>query len=168
MCNVHFDVQAKLCILHYPVHCLTTVCFATSAFAETLVTAICRHCLLCLALSLFPLHFSDGQGGGSQVDEREWFRSTSSHLEDNSSQALPRLSGETEYPGLTSRHLGEFSVDGGDGASTFGGSSVTGGVGQHMRSSHSRHLEAHSGKMSLLQVWCMRSCSMRSWALRCL
>jgi hypothetical protein len=95
---------------------------------------------------------SDGQGGGSQVDEREWFRSASSHLEDNSSQALPRLSGEGEYPGLTSRHLGEFSVDGGDGASTFGGSSVTGGTGHPLRSSHSRHLDAHSGKMSLLQV----------------
>ncbi|WIA30403.1 hypothetical protein OEZ86_000488 [Tetradesmus obliquus] len=95
---------------------------------------------------------ADGQGGGSQVDEREWFRSTSSHLEDNSSQALPRLSGEGEYPGLTSRHLREFSVDGGDGASTFGGSSVTGGAGQHMRSRHSQHLEAHSGKMSLLQL----------------
>jgi hypothetical protein len=43
-------------------------------------------------------------------------------------------------------------VDGGDGASTFGGSSVTGGTGHPLRSSHSRHLDAHSGKMSLLQV----------------
>jgi hypothetical protein len=111
---------------------------------------------LLLALPLPPSsRCRDGQGGGSQADEREWFRSASSHLEDNSSQALPRLSGESEYPGLTSRHLGEFSVDGGDGASTFGGSSVTGGASHAMRGSHSsRHLEAHSGKMSLLQVRC--------------
>jgi hypothetical protein len=88
-------------------------------------------------------------------------RSVSSHLDDPSNRGLHRFN-EDDGSGLNSRHIGSFCTEerDNDGASTFGGSSVTGAQGFGAAASFTtgggidrrNSMDPHSGKMSLLQL----------------